>query len=96
MSRLFFANVFRYSGRHRLADHAYQRTRRDLLAQAGALCAVLKRHGLRLNMKMLRERQRRFSTHGQRAALRARQTARRLDGALGRLERLLSAPNLMG
>ena len=37
--RLFFANVFRYAGRLSLADHAYQRTRRDLLAQA-ELCAV--------------------------------------------------------
>ena len=94
--QLFFANVFRYSGRRRLADHAYQQTRRDLLRQAGPLSALLKRHGLRLNMKMLRERQRRFSTTGSERALRVRQTARRLDGALGRLERLLSAPNLMG
>jgi predicted acylesterase/phospholipase RssA len=29
---LFFKNVFRYADRKRLAEHAYQRTRRDLLA----------------------------------------------------------------
>jgi hypothetical protein len=29
---MFFKNVFRYADRKRLAEHAYQRTRRDLLA----------------------------------------------------------------
>ena len=34
---LFFKNVFRYADRRRLAEHAYQRTRRDLLANADGL-----------------------------------------------------------
>ena len=45
--RLFFANVFRYSGRLGLADHAYRRTRQDLLTQAAVLSPLLARRGLR-------------------------------------------------
>ncbi len=90
--RLFFANVFRYSGRRSLVDHAYQRTRRDLLAQAGGLAAVLDRHGLSLNTKRLRERHRTFSTAAKERALRSRHAVRRLERALGRLEKALSLP----
>ncbi len=35
--QLFFQNVFRYADRRRLAEHSYQRTRRDLLRQADGL-----------------------------------------------------------
>lgn len=90
--RLFFANVFRYSERQRLADHAYQRTRRDLLAQADALAPVLERRGLRLNLKVLRDRKRSFTSEAMKRSTHARHTARRLDHALKRLERLLSMP----
>lgn len=88
--RLFFANVFRYSERQRLADHAYRRTRRDLLAQADALAPVLERRGLRLNLKVLRDRSRSFTSEAMKRSTHARHTARRLDHALERLERLLS------
>ncbi len=86
---LFFTNVFRYAGRHRLVDHVYRQTRRDLLAQADRLAPLLRRHGLRLDTKILRDRRRSFSTAARERAQRARQTCRRLDQALGRLERLV-------
>jgi predicted acylesterase/phospholipase RssA len=86
---LFFTNVFRYSGRHRLVDHAYRQTRRDLLAQAEVLAPLLRRHGLRLNTQILRDRRRSFATAARERAQRARQACRRLDRALGRLERLV-------
>jgi NTE family protein len=35
--QLFFTNVFRYAGRQLVANHAYQETRRALLANARAL-----------------------------------------------------------
>jgi NTE family protein len=89
--RLFFANVFRYSGRQSLVDHAYQRTRRDLLAQADALGAILERHGLALDMRRLRQRHRTFSAAAKERATRSRQVTQRLGRALGRLERALSA-----
>ncbi len=87
--RLFFANVFRYSGRSRLVEHAYQRTRRDLLRQSQQLSVVLARRGLRLNLARLRDRRRTCATAGQERAARIRRTARRLDLALRRLEALL-------
>jgi len=86
---LFFTNVFRYSGRHRLVDHAYRQTRRDLLAQADALVPLLRRHGLRLNTQILRDRHRNFATAARERGEHARQACRRLDEALGRLERLV-------
>ena len=88
--RLFFTNVFRYTGRKRLAEHAYQRTRHDLLAQAGALGPLLKRHGLRLNTEVLRDRHRTFSTAATERAARARHAARDLGQALERLQNVLS------
>ena len=89
--RLFFVNVFRYADRQRLADHAYQRTRRDLLAQADVLAPLLERRGLRLNVKVLRRR-RSFADAARERTRRARQAARRLDHALQRLERVLARP----
>jgi predicted acylesterase/phospholipase RssA len=94
--RLFFTNVFRYAGRKQLADHAYQRTRADLLAQAGVLGPMLRRHGLRLNTAVLRDRRRTFSTAGAERAARTRHAARDLSRALGRLEDLLSDRALHG
>ena len=88
--RLFFADVFRYTGRNLLVEHAYQRTRRDLLRQADELSARLRRHGLTLNRQRLRDRQRMFSTSGRERATRTRHTAQRLDLALRRLETLLA------
>ena len=88
--RLFFANVFRYTGRSRLVEHAYQRTRQDLLSQADRLSRALARHGLTLNRQRLRDRRRTFATAGQERAVRVRRTARRLDHALHRLEALLA------
>lgn len=58
---MFFTNVFRYSERHRLASHAYQSTRRDLLAHARQLSPVLQRHGISLRMDRLTDRQRTFA-----------------------------------
>jgi hypothetical protein len=88
--RFFFTNVFRYAERRRLVHYAYQRARRDLLAQAAQLAPVLKRHGLELNTEVLRERRRSFATAGKERRLRAQHTAHRLDRALGRLESMLA------
>lgn len=94
--RLFFANVFRYTGRISLADHAYRCTRRDLLAQAGALRPVLERRGLRLNIEVLRDPNRSLAATVVRTSQRVRQTARRLDLALGRMEGLLQSGGFAG
>jgi predicted acylesterase/phospholipase RssA len=88
--RLFFANVFRYSGRSGLVDHAYQRTRRDLLMHARALSAILKQHGLALDTRLLRERNRTFSTSAKERASLSRHVVKRLGRTLGRLEKNLA------
>jgi NTE family protein len=94
--RLFFANVFRYAERRSLADHAYRRTRRDLLAQANALAPLLERRGLRLNIGVLRDRNRSLPAPARQASRRVRQAAHRLGLALERIERLLPAPGNSG
>ncbi len=93
--RFFFANVFRYSGRQQLAEHAYQRTRRDLLRQAGPLREVLRARGLGLDMRILRDTRRTFATAGRERQLEASLALTRLDAALTRLEgHLAAAPSL--
>ena len=52
-SEIFFTNLFGYASRRRVCEHAYQRTRRDLLARADELAPVLARHGLRLRRRVL-------------------------------------------
>jgi len=93
--RLFFANVFRYAERLSLAEHAYRRTRRDLLAQSKALAPLLERRGLRLNIAVLRDPNRSLPA-ARRTWHRVRQTARRLEVAVQRIERLLQAPGIAG
>lgn len=79
---LFFKNPFRYADRRQLAEHAYQRTRRDLLAQADGLEVVLAHHGIRLRRDLLEDPARTFS-----AAVRERR--RRLQPLTGSLHRTL-------
>lgn len=63
---MFFTNVFRYSERFRLASHAYQMTRQDLLAHAESLDPVLQRHGIALRMERLRDPRRTLAPRGRR------------------------------
>ncbi len=53
--QMFFTNVFSYSSRNQLVDHAYQTTRAELLARADHLEAFLEPFGLRLNREILTE-----------------------------------------
>ena len=87
---LFFKNPFRYADRKRLAEHAYQRTRRDLLAHAGPLRRILDRHGIRLRLDVLRDTSRTFHD-----AVRARKRQQQpvtgpLHRTLDRLENALA------
>jgi len=82
---MFFKNVFRYADRKRLAEHAYQRTRRDLLAQADRLGAILARHGLQLRRDLLADPKRTFAS----AVYERRRRTQPVTGALHRtLDRL--------
>ncbi|HEX4880221.1 MAG TPA: patatin-like phospholipase family protein [Limnobacter sp.] len=51
----FFTNPFSYASRRRLCEHAYQRTREELWARRHDLCERLGRHGLTLNLELLKD-----------------------------------------
>jgi len=89
--RMFFANVFRYSDRRRLVDHAYQSTRRDLLRRADELTPMLARHGLRLRPNALRDPGRSFQAALERQRSADRRVAQELSSTLDRLDQLLAA-----
>jgi predicted acylesterase/phospholipase RssA len=52
-AEMFFTNVFSYSSRHRVCEHAFQSTLRDLKSRAAQLAPLLAKHGLTLNMSVL-------------------------------------------
>lgn len=55
---VFFTNIFSYASRRALCEHAYQATRKDLLARKDALSPVLERRGMSLNMDYLLDKNR--------------------------------------
>jgi predicted acylesterase/phospholipase RssA len=55
---VFFTNIFSYADRKALCEHAYQASRRDLLARADALRPILERRGMSLNMDLLKDEDR--------------------------------------
>jgi predicted acylesterase/phospholipase RssA len=60
-SRMFFTNAFSYHNRERVCQHAYERTRADLLARRQELEPILARHGIRLRTGLLRQSGRHFT-----------------------------------
>ena len=61
-SDMFFANVFSFSNRRKVCEHAYQTTRNDLLERRHQLEPILARHGVRLRMDLLEDKTRHFTT----------------------------------
>lgn len=58
---MFFTNVFSYSGRRRLSEHAYQKTRADLRRRFKELEPILARHGVSLDRTVLYDKSRTLS-----------------------------------
>ncbi len=52
-AEMFFTNMFSYASRRRLAEHAYQKTRKELFARRHALAPILARHGVGLRLDAL-------------------------------------------
>ncbi len=50
---MFFTNLFSYAGRQWLSEHAYHRTREELLRRRDELAPKLARHGIRLREEVL-------------------------------------------
>lgn len=59
-SEIFFTNIFSYATRRRLCEHAYRRTRRDLLKRRYELSPLFERHGLSLRLDVLQDESRRL------------------------------------
>lgn len=59
-AEMFFTNVFSYASRRRLSEHAYQKTRAELLRRHDELAPIFARHGIRIRMDVLRDATRRL------------------------------------
>jgi predicted acylesterase/phospholipase RssA len=88
---MFFANVFSYGSRKRLCEHAYQRTRQDLYRRRHELLPLFARHGIQLNLGVLRDHRRSLLTHEEGEPLGA--TQRALESALNDLDSWLKTRN---
>jgi len=84
---MFFTNVFSYRGRSRLCEHAYQRTRSDLYRRRHELRPLLARHGIELNLGVLKDHSRSLLPRKRRPDLATSASA--LDASLLDLERWL-------
>lgn len=56
--RLFFSNIFSYRSRRTVCEIAYQATRRDLWRRRRSLGPMLEKHGLRLRLDVLQDKDR--------------------------------------
>ena len=91
---MFFTNMFSYSGRRKLCEHAYQTTRAELLERRHELAPVLARHGITLNLGVLRDPaltlvKSETKAPPRRALLPVAAVAGRLAGSLDDLERFV-------
>jgi predicted acylesterase/phospholipase RssA len=92
---LFLANLFSYSQRRSLAEHAYQHTRADLRSRRASLRRQLARHGLALDDAALDDPGRRLLGRGPAPArppaplAETGRVLKRLDEVLADLQRLL-------
>jgi predicted acylesterase/phospholipase RssA len=92
---MFFTNLFSYSGRHRLCEHAYQKMRRELWERRHELAPKLARHGLSIDAAVLRDEKRTLvrslrRKRQYRIDTAASQTARTLSATLDDLQRWLA------
>jgi predicted acylesterase/phospholipase RssA len=90
---MFFTNIFSFSERRAVCEYSYHSVRRDLLARYDELAPIFARHGLTLRKDVLEQKRNLwfgvFRERPERALTSTNPVARRLDDALGRLERLL-------
>jgi NTE family protein len=86
---MFYSSIFSYANRRRLCEHAYQRTRADLLARRNELGPMLARQGASLDLGVLRDRSLRLVRPGgrRRAVSSPQRTLARLEETLHDLER---------
>jgi predicted acylesterase/phospholipase RssA len=88
---IFYSSIFSYANRRKLCEHAYQRTRADLLARRDVLSPLLARHGARLDLAVLQDKSLRLvrPDFRRRATSAPQKTLARLADTLHDLERYL-------
>jgi len=93
---MFFTKLFSYSSRRRLCEHAYQKTRAELLARRFELGPKLERHGIEIDVATLRDDSltlvKSLGRGGGPAVSPSRRAMRRLQHTLSDLERWLAFP----
>ena len=91
-AEMFFTNVFSYRDRRRLCEHAYQRTRVDLYRRRHELRPILERHGLGLDLAVLKDHRRSLITPPRhRARVSLDKTTHALDASLDELQHWLES-----
>lgn len=92
-AEMFFTNMFSYASRRRLAEHAYQKTRKELFARRHALAPVLARHGVGIRLDALTDPDRHLvrGVRRRRQLVRGTEITGRLVDALDDLERWLAS-----
>jgi predicted acylesterase/phospholipase RssA len=89
-STIFFTSIFSYATRRQVCEHAFQRTRADLLQRRGELQPILARHGIRMRLDRLAEPQRRLEARvRQRPGTRLTAVAGNLRDTLRELRRAI-------
>ena len=83
--RLFFSNIFSFSNRRQVCEHAYASTRRHLLGRADELDPVLERYGMRLRREVLADGKRTLFGQSGDGTGGTRELAGDARGVLGRL-----------
>jgi NTE family protein len=91
-AEMFFTNIFSYASRRRLAEHAYQKTRRELFERRHELGTVLARHGIKIRLDVLADSHRHLvKRHApRRAPMAAKAAIDRLARSLDDLERWMA------
>jgi len=86
---VFFSNIFSFSNRQAMCEHAYQQTRAYLSTHAGELTERLRKHGLGLRMDVLNDPLRSLYGMASKAPCSASAVAKEAGEVLDRLEGLL-------
>ena len=93
--KMFFTNIFSFSTRKAVCEHAYKETIKDLSRRRDEIGPILERHGLRLKTEFLDDPSQRIWKS---VSLYKRQThyrtTRPLDEALNRLEALVKKKSM--
>ncbi len=96
--KMFFTNIFGFSDRQVVCEHAYQATRKDLLSRYQELAPAFARHGLKLRRDVLEDPSRDLWVgvglpHLSRRRHSTLDVVTRLDRALARLEEWVDDPS---